>query len=128
MGLLRDAGYTDVVGIDSDPGEDRACQAPRPTLRDRGGLPVPRANRDPFDVIIPEQELNHLTLDEQLEFLGLCRRNLKPGGLMIVYGLNGANPLVGSENLAHNIDHFNTFTDYSLQAGAAVGGVRATSR
>ena len=71
-------------------------------------------NHEPFDVIVPEQELNHLTLDEQLEFLSLCLRNLKPGGLMIVYGLNGANPLVGSENLAHNIDHFNTFTDYSL--------------
>ena len=98
------------------PGEDR----PRP-----GGAHLPcetaeafaflEQNRDPFDVIIPEQELNHLTLDEQIEFLGLCRRNLKPGGLLIVYGLNGANPLVGSENIAHNIDHFNTFTDYSLK-------------
>ena len=28
--------------------------------------------------------------------------------------MNGANPLVGSENLAHNIDHFNTFTEHSL--------------
>ena len=56
------------------------------------------------------------------EFLGLCRLNLKPGGLMVVYGLNGANPLVGSENLAHNIDHFNTFTDYSLTQVLKLGG------
>ena len=75
-----------------------------------------------FDVIIPEQELNHLTLDEQLDFLSLCLRNLKPAGLMIVYGLNGANPLVGSENLAHNIDHFNTFTDYSLNQVLQLAG------
>ena len=96
----------------------------------RRGLPCETAeafpylerNREPFDVIIPEQELNHLTLDEQLEFLSLCRRNLKPGGLMIVYGLNGANPLVGSENLAHNIDHFNTFTDYSLRQVLQLAG------
>ena len=83
-------------------------------MRDRQAFAFVEQNRELFDVIIPEQELNHLTLDEQLEFLGLCRRNLKPGGLLIVYGLNGANPLVGSENIAHNIDHFNTFTDYSL--------------
>ena len=52
----------------------------------------------------------------------MCRRNLKPGGLLIVYGLNGANPLVGAENLAHNIDHFNTFTDYSLRQVLELAG------
>lgn len=115
VNLLRGEGYNNVIGIDSDPVKIAHAQ--------RRGLPCETApafaylerNREPFDVIIPEQELNHLTLDEQIEFLGLCRTNLRPGGLMIVYGLNGANPLVGSENLAHNIDHFNTFTDYSLK-------------
>jgi hypothetical protein len=29
--------------------------------------------------------------------------------------MNGANPLVGSENLSHNIDHFYNVTEYSLQ-------------
>ncbi|MFO1072650.1 MAG: class I SAM-dependent methyltransferase [Geminicoccaceae bacterium] len=115
VNLLREAGYTDLAGIDSDPSKIAHAH--------RHGLPCETAeafaylerNQAPFDVILPEQELNHLTLDEQLEFLSLCRRNLKPGGLLLVYGLNGANPLVGSENLAHNIDHFNTFTDYSLR-------------
>ena len=67
-----------------------------------------------YDMIIPEQELNHLTLDEQIDFLKMCHTALKPGGRVVVYGLNGANPMVGAENLAHNIDHFNTFTEYSL--------------
>lgn len=122
VSLLRDAGFTNLLGIDSDP--EKIAHA------HRRGLPCETSeafaylerNREPFDVIVPEQELNHLTLDEQLEFLGLCRRNLKPGGLLIVYGLNGANPLVGSENLAHNIDHFNTFTDYSLRQLLELGG------
>ena len=115
VGLLREVGYGNVVGIDSDPAKVAHAR--------RRGLPCETAaafafleqDREPFDAIIPEQELNHLTLDEQLEFLALCRRNLKPGGLLVVYGLNGANPLVGSENLAHNVDHFNTFTDHSLR-------------
>jgi hypothetical protein len=28
--------------------------------------------------------------------------------------MNGANPLVGSENIAHNIDHFYNLTEYSI--------------
>ena len=114
VSLLRDAGYGAVEGIDSDPAKITHAQRRQLPCETAEAFPFLEQNRDPFDVIIPEQELNHLTLDEQIEFLGLCRRNLKPGGLLIVYGLNGANPLVGSENIAHNIDHFNTFTDYSL--------------
>jgi 2-polyprenyl-3-methyl-5-hydroxy-6-metoxy-1,4-benzoquinol methylase len=115
VSLLREVGYSDVHGIDSDPekiAHARRRQLPCETAR---AFQFLERNRQPFNVIVPEQELNHLTLDEQLAFLSLCRRNLQPGGLMIVYGLNGANPLVGAENLAHNIDHFNTFTDYSLR-------------
>jgi SAM-dependent methyltransferase len=122
VSLLRDAGYREVLGIDSDSAKiaharrhSLPCEAAR-------AFDFLEQNREPFDVIVPEQELNHLTLDEQIEFLRLCRRNLKPGGLLIVYGLNGANPLVGSENLAHNIDHFNTFTDYSLRQVLELGG------
>lgn len=111
---LHKHGYTRVRGIDSD--ADKVAHATRRGLSCTTGRAFSflAEHAGAFDVIIPEQELNHLTLDEQLEFLGLCRRSLRPGGLLFVYGLNGANPLVGSENLAHNIDHFNTFTEYSL--------------
>jgi len=113
--MLRDRGYLDVLGIDSDPAKVEVAQ--------RKGLPcqVARAfeflHGEParFDVIIPEQELNHLTLEETLEFLSLCRRALRPHGRVIVYAMNGANPLVGSENLSHNIDHFYNVTEYSLE-------------
>jgi hypothetical protein len=52
----------------------------------------------------------------------VCHSRLRPGGRLIVYGLNGANPFVGSENLSHNIDHFYTFTDYSLKQILKLGG------
>ena len=90
MGLLRDAGYTAVEGIDSDPGKIAHAQGRQLPCETAEAFPFLEQNGDLFDVIIPEQELNHLTLDEQIEFLGLCRCNLKPGGLLIVYGLNGA--------------------------------------
>jgi 2-polyprenyl-3-methyl-5-hydroxy-6-metoxy-1,4-benzoquinol methylase len=112
--VLKQAGYDNVVGIDSD--ADKVEHARRRGLNCR----IERAfeflyeSDELYDVIIPEQELNHLDLEETLEFLRLVRRRLDRGGRVIVYGLNGANPLVGSENLAHNIDHFYTLTEYSL--------------
>lgn len=123
--MLKDRGYRAVLGIDSD--------SAKVDLALRKGLPceVARAFEfllgEPgrFDVIIPEQELNHLTLDETLEFLQLCRRALRPGGKVVVYAMNGANPLVGSENLSHNIDHFYNVTEYSLEQILKLSGFQS---
>jgi SAM-dependent methyltransferase len=123
--MLKDRGYRAVLGIDSD--------SAKVDLAHRKGLPceVARAFEfllgEParFDVIIPEQELNHLTLDETLEFLQLCRRALRPGGKVVVYAMNGANPLVGSENLSHNIDHFYNVTEYSLEQILKLSGFQS---
>lgn len=115
VNLLHERGYKNVLGIDSDPEKVAVavrrklpCETARAFsfLHDKVGQ---------YDVIIPEQELNHLTLDETIDFLRLCRQALKPGGRVIVYAMNGANPLVGSENLSHNIDHFYLVTEYSLE-------------
>jgi SAM-dependent methyltransferase len=123
--MLKDRGYLAVLGIDSDPAKVDLAQ--------RKGLPCQVAPAfeflmgEPgrFDVIIPEQELNHLTLDETLEFLRLCRHALRPGGKLVVYAMNGANPLVGSENLSHNIDHFYNVTEYSLEQILKLGGFQS---
>jgi 2-polyprenyl-3-methyl-5-hydroxy-6-metoxy-1,4-benzoquinol methylase len=112
--MLRDCGYSSVLGIDSDAAKvevARRHQLPCEVARAFEFLADKQAE---YDVIIPEQELNHLTLDETVEFLALCRRSLRPGGRVVVYAMNGANPMVGSENLAHNIDHFYNVTEYSL--------------
>ncbi len=115
VNMLREQGYVNVLGIDSDPVKVEHAR--------RHGLPceVARAfdflegRQNAYDAIVPEQELNHLTLDETIDFLRLCRVALRPGGRVVVYAMNGANPLVGSENLSHNIDHFYNVTEYSLQ-------------
>ena len=39
--------------------------------------------------------------------------------------MNGANPLVGSENLAHNIDHFYNLTEYSIAQVLQLAGFRS---
>ncbi|HXS27040.1 MAG TPA: class I SAM-dependent methyltransferase [Steroidobacteraceae bacterium] len=122
VNMLRERGYRRVLGIDSDPAKVEIAlrhQLPCEAARAFGFL---RARPGTYDVIIPEQELNHLTLDETIEFLRACRDALRPGGRVVVYAMNGANPLVGSENLSHNIDHFYNVTEYSLEQLLKLGG------
>ena len=122
VNMLAQAGYTNVHGIDSDPG--KVAHAARRGLRCEAAEAFDFLERSPggYDVIVPEQELNHLTIAETIEFLGLCHRALKPGGRIVVYAMNGANPLVGSENVAHNIDHFYNVTEHSLSQLLQLGG------
>lgn len=122
LDTLARAGYTAVTGIDSDPAKVRHALAHGLAAHAAEAFPYLEKFHEEFDVIIPEQELNHLTIDETIEFLKLCRQALKPGGKVIVYAMNGANPLVGSENLAHNIDHFYNVTEHSLLQLLQLGG------
>lgn len=114
VSLLAEKGYRDVVGIDSDPAKVEHARRRGLDCRVERAVPFLAARAEQFDAIVCEQELNHLTIGEMIEFLRLGWKALRPDGIVVVYGLNGANPLVGSENLAHNIDHFNTFTEHSL--------------
>ena len=122
VNMLAQAGYTNVQGIDSDPG--KVSHATRRGLKCEVAEAFPYLERSAgsYDAIIPEQELNHLTIAETIDFLRLCHRSLRPGGRVVVYAMNGANPLVGSENIAHNIDHFYNVTEHSLTQLLQLGG------
>jgi len=113
--LLTKEGFANVLGIDSFP--DKVEHARRRNLNCVAAEAFPFLYGAPntFDAIFCEQELNHLTKDEMLKFLQLCRHSLKPDGTLIVHGLNGANPITGAEALAQNFDHYNTFTEYTLR-------------
>ena len=113
--LLRDEGYKNVLGIDCDP--EKAEYAARKGLncKAESAFSFLKSNGEPFNAIIAEQEINHLTKAEILEFTELCHKNISDGGVLIVHSLNGANPITGSEAFAQNFDHYNTFTDYSLK-------------
>ena len=124
VNVLAQAGYKAVVGVDSDPAKVEYARKRGLPCEVSEAFPYLERSRGQFDVIIPEQELNHLTHDETIEFLQLCAAALRPGGRVIVYAMNGANPFVGAENLAHNIDHFYIVTEYSLTQLLELGGFR----
>ncbi|HFD80521.1 MAG TPA: class I SAM-dependent methyltransferase [Gammaproteobacteria bacterium] len=114
VNMLNKEGYSNVLGIDSF--EEKIGHAKRHGLN----CEVARAfeflqqEGEPFDAIFCEQELNHLTKAEILSFLELCWKRLSEGGRLVAHGLNGANPITGSEALAQNFDHYNTFTEYTF--------------
>ena len=120
--VLAEAGYENVLGIDSFPDKIDCAKNHGLNCRVERGFEHVAGHQGEYDVIVAEQELNHLTLDESLEFLGLCRKSLRKDGLLLVYAMNGAHPLYGAENLAHNIDHFYTVTEFSLRQIMSAGG------
>jgi len=124
LNVLKSEGYTNVLGIDSDATKIEPALARGLNCQQASAFPFLRDGEGRYDVIIPEQELNHLTMAETIDFLNLCRSRLASDGLLIVYGLNGANPIVGSENLSQNIDHFYTFTEHSLKQLLELSGFR----
>ena len=116
VNLLKERGYTDVTGIDSD--ADKVAHGQKRGLNCIAAQCfafMKAATPEQYGAIVLEQELNHLTHPESIAFLKLCHRALRPGGTIYGYGLNGANPIVGAENLAHNIDHFSTYGEHSLK-------------
>ena len=115
VNLLTKEGYTNILGIDSDPIKVRLAKEKTLHCEVRDAFPFLESNREQYDVIFCEQELNHLTKKEILIFLKLCWESLKENGTLIVHGLNGANPITGAEALAQNFDHYNTFTEYTLR-------------
>ena len=115
VNMLAEEGYSDVLGIDSHAEKIEPAVKRGLNCREGAAFEVLESSEQPYDAVICEQELNHLTKDEMVDFLRLVWSKLKPGGKLICHGLNGANPIVGAETLAQNFDHFNTFTSYSLE-------------
>lgn len=120
--MLLTEGYTHVQGIDSMPEKVQHAKAKGLPCETAEAFPFLEERPGRFDVVICEQELNHLTKDEIYEFLHRCRESLTPGGTLIVHSLNGANPITGAEALAQNVDHYNTFTEYSLRQVLTASG------
>lgn len=122
--FLTREGYRNVMGIDSDPGKVSYAQARGLACVAGEAFAYIAGRQAEFDVIFCESEINHLTMDEILLFLHMCRDALKPGGAIILHSMNGANPVTGAEGLALNMDHFNTFTEYSLRQALSFSGFR----
>ncbi len=115
INLLVKEGYTNVTGIDSFEDKIKHAKSHDLPCECAEAFSYLENSSVSYDAIFCEQELNHLTKVEIIEFLELCWSKLKPGGVLISHALNGANPITGAEALAQNFDHYNTFTEYTMR-------------
>lgn len=122
--LLKQEGYTDVQGIDSSPEKIQFAENRSLNCRVAHAFQFLLEAEEQYDLIIAEQEVNHLTKNEIIAFLELCHNKLRKEGMVVVHSLNGANPITGSEALAQNFDHYNTMTEYSLKQMLVYAGFR----
>lgn len=124
VNMLNREGYQNVLGIDSF--EEKVAIAKKRGLNCevQEAFPFLQQHENTYDVIFCEQEVNHLTKAEIVDFLLLAKKSLKENGVLLTHALNGANPIVGSEALAQNFDHYNTFTEYTFRQVLEYTGFR----
>lgn len=120
--LLNETGYKNVIGLDSN--EDWQISASSRGLNWICDDAFGYLDRHPsaFDVIFTENEVNHLTKEEFIDFLQKCRHSLRENGVVLVTSQNGANFITGADACAHNIDHFAIYTEYSLRQMLSLTG------
>ncbi len=115
-------GYTNVLGIDTDrekiayakdKGFNSECVHCFEYLKDK---------ENEFDFIFVEQEVNHLTAEEFVAFLALCKQALKKAGTIIVCAANAANPLIATEYLGNNVDHYIQIAPHGMEQYLNLGG------
>ena len=73
VNLLTQEGYSDVLGIDSFPEKVEQSSKRKLNCKVANAFSFLQDSENPYDVILAEQEINHLTKDEVLLFLKLCR-------------------------------------------------------
>jgi SAM-dependent methyltransferase len=107
-------GYTNVLGIDSD--EDKVKYALSKGLESEchNAFSFLEKASDTYDFIFVEQEINHLTRDEFIEFLERVHAALTSHGKLLLSAANCANPIIATEYLGNNIDHYISIAENGL--------------
>jgi 2-polyprenyl-3-methyl-5-hydroxy-6-metoxy-1,4-benzoquinol methylase len=82
--FLRAAGFAHAVGYDRDPQQVRLAQLLDLPAHDGEAFDVLGREGSRWDCISSIDFLEHLSRDQALAFLDLCRRRLAPGGVLIV--------------------------------------------
>ena len=113
---LQKWGYTcDVLGIDSNETHVRYAQGKGFNSLTGDCLEYLDSHKESYDVIIAEQEVNHLTRDEFLRFLTIAYDALRPEGILLLSAANCANPLIATEYLGNNIDHYLSLSPHGMR-------------
>jgi SAM-dependent methyltransferase len=105
LNFLKDCGYNNYLGVDTNPDKVLKCNKEGFFSECICCFDYLQKNKDLFDVIIVNKELDHLTRKEILLFLKLCKESLKKEGRLIVSAHNANNAIVSTEIIG-TFDHY----------------------
>lgn len=113
--FLNQLGYHNVIGIDTEPARVEYALKRDLLVKVAHAFDYLMDNEEQYDAIILEQEINHLTRQEFMDYLKLAKKRLVEGGRVILNATNYANPITSPDHLAHNLNHFSGWTGHSLR-------------
>jgi 2-polyprenyl-3-methyl-5-hydroxy-6-metoxy-1,4-benzoquinol methylase len=115
VNFLNQMGFVNVLGVDSDQSKVEYAQAKNFNVIRENAFNLLEDTDKIFDLIVAEQEVNHLTKSELVVFLTRARKCIRDGGWLILNSTNYANPLTAIDHFAHNFNHFAGYTENSLE-------------
>ncbi len=126
--FARDAGYTQVSGIDGSPAQvDAAKRLGIAGIRQGDALTLLAAEPEAsFDAVVAYDVIEHLTKDELVDMTDAVRRVLKPGGRWLIHAPNGLSPFAGVMRYG-DLTHEQAFTPESLTQLFLASGFREAS-
>lgn len=104
--FLLERGYACVSGVDLSPEQVQLARQVVPDVVEGNVLDFLSERPGAFDLLIALDLVEHLTKDEALRFLDLCRQALKPGGRLVLQTPNAESPFslgVRYGDLTHEI-------------------------
>lgn len=119
---LAQSGYLDVLGIDSDPDKVQLALNRSINVIVGDAIEYLDSSTERYDMIILEQEINHLTKDEFMSVLALVKSRLAAGGSVALNAGNYANPITAPDHHGTNLDHFSAWTSLSLEQAYQFSG------
>jgi cyclopropane fatty-acyl-phospholipid synthase-like methyltransferase len=126
--FAREAGYTNLSGIDASPAQVAAArQLGIADVQQGELLPALRAAAPAsHDAVVAYDVIEHLTKDELLDMADEVARVLKPGGRWIIHAPNGLSPFCGVMAYG-DLTHEQAFTPESLTQLFLACGFRTAS-
>jgi len=119
---LSRKGYTNIQGIDIASGLVDFVRAEIcPNVLNADALEYLSEHPNQFDVLAANDFIEHLPKESIIKFLELCRKALRPNGMLILKTPNMSHPLAG-RNRYVDFTHETGFTEHSLYQVCAAAG------
>jgi SAM-dependent methyltransferase len=126
--FARQAGYTNVSGVDGSPAQVEAAKRLGIDGVSRGKA-IAALTTEPeasVDAVVAYDVIEHLTKDELVDMTDAVRRVLKPGGRWLIHAPNGLSPFAGVMRYG-DLTHEQAFTPESLTQLFLASGFRNAS-